>query len=51
MKNEFAIYEIILNGKSLGPVMYCPVCGKGSELSNKCPYCGTVNKTTEVKEK
>lgn len=39
--NDFIICEVIINGKSCGFAMWCPACGKGSELANECPHCGT----------
>ena len=49
--NEFIICEVAANGKSYGFAMWCPVCGKGSDLADKCPHCGTERRKQDEDEK
>ena len=40
---EFLVFDMIYNGENIGKVMWCPVCGKGSDYALSCPHCGTKN--------
>lgn len=49
--NDFIISEVVIGGESYGHAMWCPVCGRGSELAEKCPHCGTERRKQDAEER
>lgn len=41
MSYRFLIFDLVHDGKTQGRVMWCPVCGNGSDASDRCPHCKT----------
>lgn len=37
---QWIVCDIVYNGKNLGEAMWCPICGKGSDMQEICPHCG-----------